>query len=100
MIFSHGLPWALLGALLAPSYLAAWGYVAAYAVLRGEVALRIGAQGLRDPLVRRKIWMIPLRDAFAFVVWLASFFPQQIHWRGQQFYVRDKRLVPVSAPKR
>jgi ceramide glucosyltransferase len=117
MIFSHGLPWALLGALLAPSALAAssyaayaapaaasqivgWSYIAAYAVLRAAVALTVGARGMRDPLVTRKLWMLPLRDAFAFVVWLASFLPQRIHWRGQQFYVRDKRLVPVAPPKR
>jgi ceramide glucosyltransferase len=112
MIFSHGLPWALLGALLAPSAVAAssyvayaapaaasqivgWSYIAAYAVLRAAVALTVGARGMRDPLVTRTLWMLPLRDAFAFVVWVASFFPQRIHWRGQQFYVRNKRLVPV-----
>jgi ceramide glucosyltransferase len=112
MIFSHGLPSALLGALLAPSAVAAssyvayaapaaasqivgWSYIAAYAVLRAAVALTVGARGMRDPLVARKLWMLPLRDAFAFVVWVASFFPQRIHWRGQQFYVRNKRLVPV-----
>jgi ceramide glucosyltransferase len=100
MIFSHGLPWAVLGIFLAPTFMTAWGFVMAYAILRGEVALRIGAQGLRDSHVTRKIWMLPLRDAFAFVVWLASFFPQQIHWRGQQYYVRDKRLVPVAPPRR
>jgi ceramide glucosyltransferase len=100
MIFSHGLPWAVLGTLLASSELAAWGYLAAYILLRGEVAMTIGARGMHDPLVRRKMWMLPLRDAFAFVVWLASFFPQQIHWRGQKFYVRDKKLVPASPHRR
>jgi len=96
MIFTHGLPWMLVGVFLAQSTLVAWAYVAAYALLRGDVALSVGARGMADPLVRRRIWMLPLRDAFAFVVWMASFFPQRIHWRDQQFYVRDKRLVPVS----
>jgi ceramide glucosyltransferase len=50
---------------------------------------------MRDTLVRRKLWMLPLRDAFAFIVWVLSFFPQRIHWRGQEFYIRDKRLVPA-----
>jgi ceramide glucosyltransferase len=100
MIFSHGLPWALLGAFLAPSAPAAWSYVAAYAVLRAAVALAVGARGMRDPLVARKLWLLPLRDAFAFIVWAASFFPQRIHWRGQQFYVSDKRLVRVAPLKR
>ncbi|MGA8367558.1 MAG: hypothetical protein WB716_09590, partial [Candidatus Acidiferrales bacterium] len=56
-------------------------------------------RGMRDPLVRRSLWMLPLRDAFAFAVWLASFFPQRIHWRDRQFHVRDKRLVPIPPPR-
>jgi ceramide glucosyltransferase len=100
MIFTHGLPWMLLGVFLAQSSLTAEAYVAAYALLRGDVALSVGARGMKDPLVRRRAWMLPLRDAFAFVVWLASFFPQRIHWRDRQFRVRDKRLVPVTPLKR
>jgi hypothetical protein len=38
--------------------------------------------------------MLVPRDAFAFIVWVASFFPQRIHWRGREFRVRDRRLVP------
>ena len=75
------------------SWQGALAFAAAYSLLRVEVALGVGARGMGDTLVRRKQWMLPMRDAFAFVVWLASFFPQRIHWRGQRFYVRKKRLV-------
>ena len=85
---------------MAASRIVGWSFIAAYAVLRTAVALAVGARGMRDPLVTRKLWMLPLRDVFAFVVWVASFFPQRIHWRGQQFYVRDKRLVPAAPAKR
>jgi hypothetical protein len=54
---------------------------------------------MRDHLVRRQFWLLPVRDAFAFIVWLASFFPQRIFWRGQQFQVRDKKLVAVPPGK-
>ncbi len=97
LIFTQVLPWTLLAAFLAPSPAIAAGYVAAYLLLRGTMAWVAGASGMRDHLVRRKFWALPLRDAFAFIVWLASFFPQRIHWRGQQFLVRDKRLVPVPS---
>jgi ceramide glucosyltransferase len=96
MIFTHGLPWTIVGLALAPSPLAAWAYVAAYVLLRSDVALSVGARGMRDPLVRRELPLLLFRDAFAFVVWLASFFPQRIHWRGRQFLIRDKKLVPLS----
>jgi ceramide glucosyltransferase len=97
LIFTQGLVWALAGMLLGGTWLAVFAFAAAYFLLRSEVALSVGARGMRDDLVRRKQWMLPLRDAFAFVVWLASFFPQRIHWRDQEFYVRKKRLVPVPA---
>jgi len=95
MIFTHGLVWAVAGTFLARSWPGVLGFTAAYCLLRVEVALSVGARGMRDPIVRQKQWLLPLRDAFAFVVWLASFFPQRIHWRDQQFYVREKRLVPI-----
>ena len=93
LIFTHGLVWALVGIFLVHSWQGALAFAAAYSLLRVEVALGIGARGMGDTLVRRKQWMLPVRDAFAFIVWLASFFPQRIHWRGQRFYVRNKRLV-------
>jgi ceramide glucosyltransferase len=96
LIFSQGLPWTVLAAILAPSVAIAAAYIAAYVFLRGAMAWAVGARGMRDRLVRREFWVLPVRDAFAFIVWLASFFPQRIHWRGQQFVVRKKRLVAVS----
>jgi ceramide glucosyltransferase len=95
LLFTHGLPWAILGIVLAHSWPGTFFFVGAYALLRYEVALGTGARGMRDALVRRKLWMLPLRDAFAFIVWLASFFPQKIRWRDREFHVREKRLVPV-----
>jgi ceramide glucosyltransferase len=95
LIFTQGLVWLLAGLFLAQSWLAILVFTAGYFLLRYEVALSIGARGMEDTLVRQKLWMLPLRDAFAFIVWLASFFPQRIHWRDREFYVREKRLVPI-----
>jgi ceramide glucosyltransferase len=95
LLFTHGLPWALLGLALAHSWAGTFFFVGGYALLRYEVALGTGARGMRDQIVRSKLWMLPLRDLFAFIVWVASFFPQRIRWRDREFYVRQKRLVPV-----
>jgi ceramide glucosyltransferase len=96
LIFTQGLPLALLAAVFAPSAAWAVSLVLGYLVLRGASAWIIGVVGMRDALLRRKMELLPLRDAFAFVVWVVSFFPQRIHWRGQEFYVRDKRLVSTA----
>ncbi len=90
--------WSVAGICLAHSWLGVFVFTLGYCLLRYEVALGTGARGMRDNLVRRKLWMLPLRDAFAFIVWVASFFPQRIHWRDREFYVRNKRLVPVKPP--
>jgi ceramide glucosyltransferase len=97
LIFTQGLAWTALAVCLTHTWLVALGYVLAYELLETDAAFSAGARGMKDALVRRRQWMLALRDAFAFFAWVASFFPQRIHWRGRQFYVRDRRLVPVSA---
>jgi ceramide glucosyltransferase len=96
LIFTQGLPLAILAAVLAPSAAWSFGILAAYIVLRAASAWIIGVAGVKDANLRRKMALLLLRDAFAFVVWVASFFPQRIVWRGKQFQVRDKRLVAVA----
>jgi ceramide glucosyltransferase len=99
LIFTQGLPWTILAALVAPSVAIALAYVAAYVVLRSEMARTIGVWGLQDRALRAKLALLPVRDAFAFVVWLASFFPQRIRWRDKDFYVRNRRLVPTASSR-
>jgi len=98
MIFTHGLPWAVAAALLAPSAAAAAAWIAAYLVVRLAMGWTVGVWGLRDPVLRRKLWLLPLRDCFAFFVWLASFASNRIQWGGTEFTLREGRLVPVAGP--
>jgi ceramide glucosyltransferase len=95
LIFTQGFVWALAGFFLLRSWPGVFVFAGGYALLRYEVALAIGARGMGDKLVRRHLRMLPLRDIFATIVWLASFFPQRIHWRDGQFRVREKRLVRI-----
>lgn len=94
LIFSNWVPWAVFVGALA-SWRAAVAYLAIALLFRTAMATSVGYGGMRDRLVLRKVWMLIVRDAFAFVVWAASFFPQRIHWRDREFLVREKRLVPV-----
>lgn len=96
LIFTQGLPLALLAALCAPSAAWAVALMVGYLVLRGASAWIIGVGGLGDGLLRRKMELLPLRDLLALVVWVVSFFPQRIHWRGREFYVREKKLVAAG----
>ncbi len=95
LIFTHGLPWALLAALVAPTAQIGVAYLLAYLVLRLTMAWTVGVWGIRDDVVRRKLWLVPLRDAIYLFVWLASFASNRIHWGGDEYLMQGGRLVPT-----
>jgi ceramide glucosyltransferase len=96
LLFTQGLPWSLVGAALAPSSVAAIGYLGTYLVTRLGMAFSFGVYGLKDPLLRRRWWLIPVRDALGFFIWVAGFFSNRISWRESKFYVRQGRLIPLG----
>ena len=99
LLLTHGLPWTLLAALVAPARWMAASYLVAYAVLRLTMAWTVGVWGVRDEVLRKKIWLVPLRDAFYFVIWLAGFGSNRITWGNDEYLVRDGQMVPVLADK-
>jgi ceramide glucosyltransferase len=94
-LFAQGLPWTMIAIALAPPRMAA-GFVAAYLVLRLGAAFAVGGWGLRDRVILRKWWLVPLDDALGFVVWLASLFRSRVVWRGSIYDVRQGRLLPLN----
>ena len=99
LALTYGLPWTVLAAFVAPSRAIAAAYVLAYLVLRFAMAWSAGVWGIGDPTTRRSIWMVPLRDAATFAVWVASFFSDTIRWRGCAFRVKHRLLIPVTCAK-
>jgi ceramide glucosyltransferase len=99
VIFTHGLPWAILAALVAAA--SGWAavaacYVAAYLILRIGLAYSAGVWGLRDHNIASKLWLAPVRDAVGAAVWFAGFFTDRILWRGLEYRVRNRLLEPVA----
>ncbi|MFZ0038917.1 MAG: bacteriohopanetetrol glucosamine biosynthesis glycosyltransferase HpnI [Candidatus Acidiferrales bacterium] len=100
LIFAHGLAWALLVAAIAPWHALALAYAAAYVVLCGLMAWTVGVWGMRDPLLRKRFWLVPAQDACAFFILIFSFFTRSVHWRGAQYAIRGKELIPIEPPAR
>src|ERR1700722_10476500 len=96
MLFTHGLPWAIAAAVVAPSVDVGAAYLCAYFVLRFAMAWAVGIWGLHDPVLRRRIWLLPVRDLLSFFVWLASFGMNRIEWRGNFFMLKKGRMIPVT----
>ncbi len=97
LLFTHGLPWAVLAALVAPNALISAAYLLVYVVLRFLVAWVVGVWGIHDEVLKRKFWLIPLRDALHFAVWLASFTSNRVTWGDSQFVLRDGQMVEVPS---
>lgn len=99
LLFTHGLPWAALTAIVAPAKWIALAYLFAYLVSRHVMAWTVGVWGVGDEVLRRKLWLVPLRDAIYFVVWLVSFASNHISWGGEEFTMEKGQMVPVGGSK-
>lgn len=96
LLFTQGLPWAVLAALVAPARWVAVTYLLAYLILRFAMAWTVGIWGVEDEVLRRKIWLVPLRDAIHFVVWVASFGSNHIRWSNVDYAIRQGQMVPLA----
>ncbi len=96
LIFTLGLPWAILAALVAPAKWISAAYVLAYFVLRHLMAWTVGVWGVGDDVLRKKLWLVPLRDAIYSAVWIASFASNRITWGGHEYTMRKGQMVPVK----
>jgi len=95
LILTWGLPWALLAVAVHPTAAVALGYLGAYVALRSAMAWVIGG-GVRQRGLAKKIALIPVWDALAFFIWLASFGRKTIRWRGVDYSLRDGKLVNAT----
>ena len=95
LLFTQGLPWALLATLFAPTAWSAFAYLVAYVVLRFAMAWIVGVWGVKDEVLRRNLWLVPVRDAVYSVVWLASFGSNRIRWGSVEYVIQKGRMIPI-----
>jgi ceramide glucosyltransferase len=100
LLLTHGLPWALLAAAVAATA-GWWGIAAAHIVtylsLRLGAAWTTGVWGLGDRGTTKRLWLVPLRDAITFIVWVSGFFSKKITWRGLVYRVKNGKLFPLPS---
>ena len=98
LLFTFGLPWALLTLLAARG--AAWAWLLFALTVAMRLAVGLGAavsvlddRQIDDRQIFRNVLLLPLRDLIAPIVWAASFMGNRIHWRGEVFNLKDGRLI-------
>lgn len=92
LITTFGFIWALVATLLSPFVWWTWLIFAVTAATRFASALVVGRGVLRDPRVVRDLWLLPLRDLVALLIWIASFGGNTVEWRGMRFKLHDGKL--------
>jgi ceramide glucosyltransferase len=93
LLFTFGLPWALLTLLASRGAGWAWALLGMTAAVRAALAYVVAVLVLDDFQFVRDIWLLPLRDLIAPIVWIASFMGNRIQWRGDSFTLKNGRLT-------
>ena len=96
LIFTLGLPWAVLAVAMEPTAAVAAGFLGGYFVVRCVLTLVVGSVGLRQRGVWAKLALIPAWDAVATLIWLTSFARKSISWRGHKYAIVNGDLVPAK----
>jgi ceramide glucosyltransferase len=98
LVFTLGLPWAVIAAIFAPTKSIAASYLLAYLILRLLMAWTVGVWGVGDEVLRRKLWLVPLCDGIHAVVWIAGLFSNRVVWGGEEYLIDKGKMVPVATP--
>ncbi|MGH9572676.1 MAG: glycosyltransferase [Candidatus Acidiferrales bacterium] len=95
LIFTQGLFWSLVAIAIRPTLGTVCAYLGTYALLRLTMTSMIGKWGLRQKGLGKQMALVPVWDAMAFCLWLASFLRRTVRWRGARYYIRNGELVPA-----
>ena len=97
LLFTLGLPWAIIAGLVAHSLRLVLAYLGTYFAMRIAMTFLIGTWGLKQHFHLPYLALIPVWDALAVGIWLRSFTRNTINWRNHEYYIRDGELVPVRS---
>ena len=92
---TFGLAWALLTVIL--THGASWAWLLSGLTVTARLAVAIvSAQAvLHDEASLRDLYLLPVRDLMAPLVWALSFAGNRVSWRGDLFYLKEGRLARV-----
>jgi ceramide glucosyltransferase len=95
LLLTLGLLWSLMAIASHPTIAVAAVYLGSYLFLRLLMTGVIAIWGLRQPSVLKKLWLIPIWDALAMIILLASFARNRVRWRDGEYVIHNGTLTPV-----
>lgn len=95
LVSTFGIAWALLVVLAAGASPWSWLVLAAMLLLRTALGFVVCRSVLLDEEGVERLWLLPLRDLIAVVVWIVSFVGHTVTWRGDRFQLKNGRLTRI-----
>lgn len=86
---THPFPAACLALAVSGGSLSGLAAPLALYTVRSLVTIGYSRSLVRDNLLPRWLWLLPVRDAFAFLTWALSFLGNRVYWRGHRFRLRS-----------
>ena len=93
LVFTYGLMWGLFALIAGGAAPWSWAVLGVTVLLRLAVALTVGSAVLEGRRLLGSLWLLPVRDLVAVLVWIASFAGHTVTWRGDRFELRKGRLI-------
>ena len=93
LLLTFGLPWAIANVVASAASLDSIALLSVMLCVRFAMALSIGVGVLGDRATLHDLWLLPVRDIVALVVWFWSFADDAVVWRGERFHVRGGKLI-------
>ena len=94
LIFTYGTVTSLLLLIATRGSMLGWAGLAIAWTTRLIMGWVVGVKILNDPVAKKFLWLIPLRDFISFAIWCYSFFGSTIEWRGRRLRLtKEGKLV-------
>ena len=94
LILTFAFPWSALALAAAPT-MVGLAFVFVSLALRITMMVASGWFVLRDRQALRHLWLLPIRDFVAPMIWLLAYMGSRIVWRGNTFELANGKLRPA-----
>jgi ceramide glucosyltransferase len=86
LVLTHATPLALIAAALGGFGATGWATIALALACRLSIPIQLKALSFGGDA---SLWLSPIRDLLSFAVFLASFLPRPLNWRGSRYVLRS-----------
>ncbi|MEH1931918.1 bacteriohopanetetrol glucosamine biosynthesis glycosyltransferase HpnI [Nostoc sp.] len=99
LIFTYGVVTSLLLLIATDGSMLGWLALCICWVTRLVMAWVVGTISLKDPIVKKFVWLVPGCDLLSFAIWCFGFIGNTIEWRGQKMKLTKDGKLQVQEDK-